>query len=242
MWRVVLLALWPAAATGQDDGIVIKDVRLAEPVARYGHDVMGPGQEFGSLQMRIDLCVTCGSVKERDQMIRLPRSRVFEGTVAQLADLNGDGFAEAVIVVETDMALGASLAVYGPEGKLAATDYIGQRNRWLAPVGVGDFDDVPGVEIAYVDRPHLAQDLVVVRYEDGALTEVARQAGFTNHQFGDAVIAGGMRSCTGRDSMIVASGDWTRALDVTVRDGALVTQDLGAIAGPGDLAAFMACD
>jgi hypothetical protein len=147
-----------------------------------------------------------------------------------------------VIVVETDMARGASLAVYGPEGKIAATPFIGQTHRWLAPAGIADFDGDGRVEIAYVDRPHLVRELVVVRYQDGALIEVARQAGFTNHQFGDRTIAGGARYCDGRDSLILASDDWTRALDVVLRDGAFVTRDLGAIAGPGDLSQFMKCN
>jgi hypothetical protein len=210
-------------------------------VARYGHDVLGAGHEYGALQMRLDLCVICGSIKERDVIFTLPDNRVFEDVTARKVDLDGDGYTEAVMVVETDVARGASLAIYGPEGKLAATDFIGEARRWLAPVGVGNFDGVPGVEIAYVDRPHLARELVVVRYADGVLTEVARAKGFTNHQFGDGAIAGGVRSCAGRDSMIVASADWSRALDVTLQDGAFVTRDLGAIGGPDDVAGYMAC-
>lgn len=242
MWRVALLAIWPAAATAQTMPIVVKQAELIQPVTRYGHDALGAGQEWAALRMRLDLCVTCGSIKEKDVVFALPDSRVFEDATARVVDLDGDGFTEAVIVVETDMQRGASLAIYGADGKLAATDFIGQRNRWLAPVGVGNFDGAGGVEIAYVDRPHLARELVIVRYADGALTEVARSAGFTNHQFGDAVIAGGVRSCAGRDSVIVASADWTRALDVTVQGGDFAVQDLGAITGPGDLSAYMRCN
>jgi hypothetical protein len=241
MWRMALLALWPVGAMADNMPVIVKEVGLIQPVTRYGHDAMGKGTEFGALQMRLDLCVTCGSIKEKDVVFTLPDTRVFEGAVAQHADLDGDGFTEAVIVVETDVSLGASLAIYGAEGKLAATDFIGERNRWLAPVGVGNFDGVHGVEIAYVDRPHLARELVIVRYADGKLTEVARAAGFTNHQFGDRTIAGGVRSCAGRDSMIVASADWSRALDVTLQDGTFVTRDLGAIGGPDDVAGYMAC-
>jgi hypothetical protein len=42
--------------------------------------------------------------------------------------------------------------------------------------------------------------------------------------------------------MILASADWTRALDVTLQGGAFVTQDLGAITGPSDLSPFMICE
>ena len=242
MRQVALLALWPAAAMAENFPIVVKEAALIQPVTRYGHDALGAGHEYAAMRLRLDMCVTCGSVKEKDVVVTLPDNRVFEDVTARMVDLDGDGFSEAVIVVETDVALGASLAIYGADGKLAATDFIGARNRWLAPVGVGNFDGAGGVEIAYVDRPHLAQELVIVRYADGVLTEVARGAGFTNHQFGDATIAGGVRSCAGQDSVIVASGDWARALDVTLRGGAFVVDDLGAITGPDDLATFMTCD
>jgi hypothetical protein len=247
MRLVALLVLLPAVAIAEDITlstfpIGVKNAALIQPVTRYGHDALGAGHEYGAMRLRLDLCIVCGSIKEKDVVFTLPQTRVFEDVMARKVDLDGDGYTEAVMVVETDVSLGASLAIYGPEGKLAATDFIGQRHRWLAPVGVGNFDGQGGVEIAYVDRPHLTQELVVVRYADGVVTEVAREAGFTNHQFGAAVIAGGVRSCGGRDSMIVASGDWTRALDVVLRDGAFVVTDLGAIAGLGDLAAFMTCN
>lgn len=247
MRPVALLVLLPAVAIAGDITlstfpIVIKNAALIQPVARYGHDVLGAGHEYGAMRLRLDLCIVCGSIKEKHVVFTLPDTAVFEDMTARVVDLDGDGYTEAVLVVETDMTRGASLAIYGPEGKLAATDFIGQRDRWLAPVGVGNFDGQAGVEIAYVDRPHLTQELVVVRYAEGVITEMAREAGFTNHQFGDGMIAGGVRSCAGRDSMIVASGDWRRALDVVLRDAAFVVTDLGAIAGPGDLAAFMTCN
>jgi hypothetical protein len=71
---------------------------------------------------------------------------------------------------------------------------IGQRNRWLAPIGAADLDGDGRVEIAYVDRPHLARTLRVWRSRPGGtLTEIATATGLTNHRIGEAFITGGIR-------------------------------------------------
>ncbi|MCU0828645.1 MAG: VCBS repeat-containing protein [Tabrizicola sp.] len=187
--------------------------RLAEPTDRYGHAVLGETPEWGAIQ--ID--TVRGSVT-----IRLPETRVFEDIEARLADLDGDGGPE-VIVVESDLSLGASLAVYGPKGKIAATQFIGQSNRWLAPAGIADFDGDGRVEIAYVDRPHLLGELVYVRLEGDRLVETLRLPGLTNHRIGDDFISGGVRDCGKGPELILASKDWSRVL--RVRDG--VSEDIG---------------
>jgi hypothetical protein len=46
---------------------------------------------------------------------------------------------------------------------LASTPWIGQRFRWLAPVAAADLDGDGAMELAYVDRPHLARTLRVWR-------------------------------------------------------------------------------
>jgi hypothetical protein len=191
----------------------ILSAELIEPTDRYDHAVLGDALEWGALRMDTD----------RDPVtIRLPASRVFEDVEARLADVTGDGLSE-VIVVETDMALGASLSVYGPEGKLAATPHIGATHRWLAPAGIADFDGDGQIEIAYVDRPHLLKDLVFVRLEDGKLTETLRLPGLTNHRIGDDFISGGVRDCGEGPELILASKDWSRV--IRVRDGMIA--DIG---------------
>ncbi len=190
------------------------------PTDRYAHAVLGDALEWGGLQMRL----TDG----QERRVILPESRVFEDVAVRLADISGDGLPE-VILVETDIALGASLAVYGPSGKIAATGFIGQPNRWLAPAGIADFDDDGGVEIAYVDRPHLLGDLVFVRIEGERLVETLRLPGLTNHRIGDDVISGGLRDCGQGPELILASKDWTRVM--RVRGGK--TEDIGPMPGAG---------
>ena len=188
--------------------------------------------EWGGL----DLTTASGQVLR----VTLPESRVFEDVTTRLADLDGDGDRE-VIVVETDIARGAMLAVYDASGRVAATAPFGETHRWLAPAGIADLDGDGRIEIAYVDRPHLARELVVVRLEGAELIELARLAGLTNHRIGDRVIRGGVRDCGTGPDLRLAEPTWTRVMRVVFQDGRLTAQPLGAIAGPKGLDAALAC-
>lgn len=215
---VVLVALGGASgATAQ-----IVSAEYADPTTRYPHAVLGDGIEHGSLRMTLR--------DGRVLQLRLPQARVFEDTAPRLADLDGDGDAE-VIVVESHAQQGAQLSVYDETGKIAATPHIGRRFRWLAPIGAGDLDGDGRVEIAYIDRPHLAKTLMVWRFEDNTLTLVAKQAGLTNHRIGERDIAGGIRDCGSGPEMITASGDWSRLMATRLEGGVLETRAIGAHEG-----------
>jgi hypothetical protein len=206
---------------------VIHGVQLILPTDRYDHAVLGDALEWGGLHLSISDCPLCGRVPEPfDATITLPETRVFEDIEARLSDVTGDGLPE-VIVVETDLNLGASLAVYGPEGKIAATPFIGQPNRWLAPAGIADFDGDGRVEIAYVDRPHLLGELVFVRLEGKRLREVARLGGLSNHRIGEDTITGGVRTCGKAVELVLASKDFDRLMLVSYEQGQPEATDLG---------------
>lgn len=216
MWRALALTVGlagPVAAQG------ITSADLILPTDRYRHAVLGDALEWGGQEMT--------QVDGTRLRVTLPLTRVFEDITARVADLDGDGQAE-VLVVETDIATGASLAVYDATGKRAATPHIGQTNRWLAPAGWGDFDGDGRTEIAYVDRPHLARELVFVRLTGNRLTEIARAPGFTNHRIGDSTIAGDTLRCGSRDVLVIASGDWSRSLAVSLGPAGITTTDLGS--------------
>jgi len=222
------LGIWatlPGAASAD-----ITHARYAEPTTRYAHGVLGDAVEWGAL----DLTLTDGSVRR----FQLPETRVFEDTRPRLADIDMDGAPE-VIVVETEMTLGAQLAIYDETGKIAATDNIGRSNRWLAPAGAGDLDGDGHVEIAYVDRPHLARELKVLRYRNGTLEPVARVTGVTNHRIGDSEIAGGLRDCGEGPELLLFDAGWRRILAVRIVDGQPVITDPGR--GPRDMTAAMDC-
>ena len=215
---LVMLAGAVAAEGALDPPILQAD--LVDPTGRYDHAVLGDALEWGGLRL---------VVGDRTVTLTLPENRVFEDVEARLADVTGDGAPE-VIVVETDLAQGASLALYGPQGKIAATPFIGQRHRWLAPAGIADFDGDGRIEIAYVDRPHLRKELVFVRLDGDRLVETLRLPGLTNHRIGEDVISGGLRDCGQGPELVLASSDWTRLM--RVRAG--VVQDIGPLP-PGGL-------
>ncbi|MGR3541664.1 MAG: FG-GAP repeat domain-containing protein [Hasllibacter sp.] len=170
--------------------------------------------------------------------------RVFEDLAPRLADLDGDGRAE-VIAIRSDAREGAQVVVYAARGgalvEIAATAPIGTRFRWLAISGIADLDGDGRVEIAYVDRPHLAKVGRIVTYlPDGRLFEIARIADVTNHAFGAAFVEGGLRTCDGRPEIVWLSGDRTRILATALFDEGAGRRDIGAHT-PAALDAAMAC-
>jgi hypothetical protein len=219
---LALVALAGAAQADIAPTPRILRAELAQPTDRYDHAVLGDALEWGALRLSLD-GGDAGTVT-----VTLPDSRVFEDVEARLADVTGDGKPE-VIVVETDLAKGASLAVYGPAGRITATPYIGQPRRWLAPAGIADFDGDGRVEIAYVDRPHLVGDLVFVRLDGDQMVETLRLPGLSNHRIGDHFISGGLRDCGQGAELVLASKDWTRVMRVL--DGKV--EDIGPMPESG---------
>lgn len=207
--------------------------RYDAPTTRYPHGILGDDLEYGALVINY-------AGQSAPITLTLPPERVFEDVAPRLADLDGDGQAE-VIVVESHRDLGARLAVYNGAGLVTATPYIGQRFRWLAPVGVADLDGDGLFEIAYIDRPHLAKVLRVWRFEGGTLKQVASLAGYTNHRIGEIDIAGGLRHCGGAAEMVVADKNWQRIVALRLQDGVLLSRDAGPHRGRHSFAAAMAC-
>ena len=109
-------------------------MRIA-PTQRYGHAVLGDAIEAGGLRAILR------DGRTVDYM--LGEDSVFEDLRPRLADLDGDGRDE-IILVRSYLAAGAALAVFGlragPLELLGETSPVGTPHRWLNPVGVGDFD------------------------------------------------------------------------------------------------------
>ena len=139
--------------------------------------------------------------------VELPVNRVFEDVEPRLADVNGDKTDE-LLVVETDVQLGASLAVYGiVEGRLvqiAATPFIGKPNRWLNPLGVGDFDGDGNADVALVATPHIGGVLRLYRLTGATLSLFAEYSGVSTHRLGSTELGlGRVISATPRDRFLV---------------------------------------
>lgn len=213
--------------------------RFDGPTTRYPHGALGDDVEFTTLTVTMD--------SGTEVSVHWAQDVVFEDTVPLLADVDGDGAPE-IIVTESHARQGARMAVYRVDGEAVrldvATPFIGTRFRWLSRIGAADLDGDGAVEIAYIDRPHLAKTLRVWRYDGtGVLTPVDALAGLTNHRIGDEVIEGGIRSCPGELPQIVtADANWSFVQFTTLEGGALRTKRGDPYRGAESLADALICD
>lgn len=146
---------------------------------RYQHGILGDTLEASQLLVQ---------TQEGKQLtFSLPDNRVFEDLEPRLVDLDKDKKDE-IIVIESDVNSGASLAVYaivsGQLKAVASTPFLGQSNRWLNPVGVGDFDGNGRLDIALVATPHIGGILRLYEFSDSGLRLFSEYAGVSTHKIG----------------------------------------------------------
>lgn len=233
---IVLAAMVAASTAGAD----ITRAGFGDATTRYNHGVLGQGAEWGSLTMMRD--------DGKRLRVVLDQDHVFEDIEPRVADLDGDGERE-VLVVETDRNRGARLMVYTDAGKVAAGPHIGTPFRWLAIVGTGDLDGDGKPEIAYVETPHLKPVLKIAQFRDGVISPmvtvdgkpVAPLRGVTNHVKGDAFLQGGIADCGNGPSIFVADPRWTKVLEVRLERAELKSRVVGEYKGPVSLADAVAC-
>lgn len=228
---------WPVSAT------------LSMPTERYPHNVLGRIPAFSAMTVTVQHCQNCETPRSMARL-ELPEPLVFEDVAPRLWDVTGDGRPE-IVVVQSHATQGARLTVWAVRDAgdttaplfrmIAATEFIGTRFRWLAPMGIGDFTGDGQIEIAYVETPHLGKTLRLVRLEGNRLAQRATLSGVTNHRIGEETIAGGVRVCAGRTEAVLASADWRRIVAVSWQQGALVSRDLGPFSATQDWAAALAC-
>lgn len=168
------------------DGVVTsgeRDIRrawLGGPTRRYDHAVLGDDLEASRL-IAIDW-------HGRRHEHELPERHVFEDRYPRLADIDGDGQDE-IIVIRSDIQAGAGIVVYalknGELSEAAASTPIGKRHRWMNVVGVADFNDDGAMEIAVVVTPHIGGTLTLLAGSGaGQLSPVFERGGFSNHAYG----------------------------------------------------------
>lgn len=166
---------------------------LGSPTTRYPHAAFGSPVHAGSLH------VLAADVSGALQALTLtlPPQRVFEDRVPRLADLDGDGRDE-IMLVEADVAHGAALVVFGLRAvapapgtaaglslvELARSPPVGSAFRWLNPVGVADFDGDGQLDLASVTTPHIGGVLTLYHFRPPKLVPFARAADVSNHRFG----------------------------------------------------------
>jgi len=185
-------------ATGTRD---IARAWLSEPTPRYDHGVLGDKIEAGALM-----------IETRDgkmQAVRLKDDAVFEDLTPRLADLDGDGHDE-IVLVKSYLKRGSALAVIGRrDGKYAIiveTPPIGAPNRWLNPVGIADFNGDGKIDIALVRMPHVLGELELWTWGDKRLTKTGELADTSNHVAGSRAL----------EMSVVADFDGDRIPDLAV--------------------------
>lgn len=204
---------------------------------RYAHGVLGDAIEPSVLY--------AADENNCAQKIVLDTDHVFEDLSPRLANIDGKPGNE-IVTIRSHQRYGAQIAVYQLQDNtlslLTTTPYIGTSNRWLAPVGIADFNNDNEMDIAFVDRPHLAKVLRVWSYRDGELVQIANKSGYSNHRIGEAFISGGIKQCNEIVTMITADAFWSRVLETQLKNGELVSDDVGPFAGQESLNQALQCN
>lgn len=204
---------------------------------RYRHGVLGDDIEPSILRVTSDAGCT--------YLVELGRPHVFEDIQTRLADIDQQP-GDEVITIRSHQNYGAQIAIYqlGDSGLelFTETPYIGTANRWLAPIGIADFNNDGDMDIAYVDRPHLAKILRIWTYRGGELQEIASRSGYSNHRIGEDFISGGIKTCEGKTMMITADARWRRVLASTFEKDELITTDIGPFDGADSFEKALQCN
>jgi hypothetical protein len=223
-------------AKAEGDGVIW--AYYSNATEAYGHGVLGDRIEARALRAMTPLTGPCES------MVYLGEDVVFEDVTPRIADVTGDGLND-VVVIETRLDAGASLAVYGMVGesfrKLAATPHAGRPYRWLAPAGIADFDGDGVLDVAYVETPHIGGILRIWSFRDNEAREIVSAPGYSNHRVGDNFITGGLRDCGHGPELVLPDADWSRTLLAWYGGGVIESAVLAANADRETIARAMEC-
>jgi hypothetical protein len=180
------------------------------PTDRYPHGVLGDRIEASGVMFQPPTDGVPSAF-----LIKVPEGSVFEDVQPRIVDLDGDGIVE-IVAIRSYLDAGASIAVIGyheeEDGAITSFWYqsppIGKPNRWLNPVGIGDFDGDSAKEIVAVVTPHLGGVLTLYELEGERLVPRPMLQDVSNHAIGSA------------DLRLHAVIDWNDdgVLDVVVPD------------------------
>ena len=162
---------------------LIAEAYLTGPTERYRHGILGDMIEASGIRVT----TSDGAVLDAT----LGPESVFEDRLARIADIDGDG-ADDVIVVRSYLDRGAALSAWSVRGgelvRIAEAPAIGRPSRWLNPIGVADFDADGTPEVAAVITPHIGGILKFYSVRGEALIEEGSERGFSNHFIGSRAL------------------------------------------------------
>lgn len=223
------LSSWMSQAVAANDQY-IASAKFAMPTDRYAHNIMGSRPAHTDLVVLTTDCKTC-LPKQPPLTVRLSDNLVFEDFAPRLIDLDKDGHHE-ILVVESDQQLGSRLALWEiKQGQLvrgASSAFIGQRFRWLAPIGVADFYQEGKPLIAYVEKPHLDKVLRLVRREGNQLVQVEQISGITNHLIGQETVQSRIELCPNGPMIVALSNDAQRIMTIRWIKKNHIIRDVGS--------------
>ncbi|MGB0660206.1 MAG: VCBS repeat-containing protein [Mangrovicoccus sp.] len=229
-WLAAGLTLWAGCLSAAE----IVSARYLGETSRYPHGALGDDIEYTTLEVTLS--------DGRRLSAEWPAGMVFEDTAPRLGDITEDPGPE-LVTIESSASHGARLAIWGLRDgalqPLVTGPFIGQSFRWLAPVAWQDLDGDGSVEIAWIDRPHLAKTLRIWQIDGDGLREMAQMSDLTNHRYGETQISGGVRDCGQGPEMILANGNWSQLIAVRYNQGQLQRRVLPTNPGPKPLTAAM---
>ncbi len=164
------------------DGMLLA---LAAPTDAYAHGALGDDLEAaGVVVVDLNDPLLGASILFGDTG---GGTVVSEAIVPMVADLNGDGFGEAILTV-ADVASGARLYVttydewqFVTPGKGLA---IGTGFRWRHQIAAAPFGPNGEMELAVIRTPHIGGIAEFYRYDGATVAIVATLSGYTSHSFG----------------------------------------------------------
>ncbi len=170
----------PGGMVATAPGPGIAGAWYVEPTDRYDHGILGDRIEGGGL--------TVVDNQFHQATVSLDATQVFEDLTPRIADIDGDGRND-VVVIRTTIAAGAAIAVYslGEDGtmrEIASIAPIGTTHRWLNIAGIADFNGDGRLDIALVKTPHIGGRLEFWTLQGGRLVLLAAAEGFSNHAIG----------------------------------------------------------